>query len=126
MHSNRNVYWSLYWQDATRIYETVDRATHPFILIPRLNRRWLSWRGVGQSGFAMTYKLITFEFVVPTVFAAAVGIVLSIGAVYLTERYLGPVDQSEANRFVADSRGIAEADPDRRLSRVHLLLSSMR
>jgi hypothetical protein len=74
----------------------------------------------------MTHKLITFEFVVPTVFAAVLGIVLSIGAVYLTERYLGPVDQLEANHFVADSRGIAEANPDGRLSRVHLLLSSMR
>jgi hypothetical protein len=82
-------------------------------------------RGVGQSEFAIT-KIITFESDVPTVFAVAVGITLSIGAVYVTERYLGPVDQSEANRFVADSRGIAEADPDRRLSRVHLLLSSMR
>ena len=71
-------------------------------------------------------KMITFEIIVPTVFAVAVGITLSIGAVYVTERYLGPVDQLEANRFVADSRGIAEADPDRRLSRVHLLLSSMR
>jgi hypothetical protein len=74
----------------------------------------------------MTYKLITLEFVVPTVFAAVVGIILSIGAVYLTERYLGPVDQSESDRFVADSGGIAETNPDRRLSRVHLLLSSMR
>jgi hypothetical protein len=74
----------------------------------------------------MTQKVITFEFVVPTVFAAVLGIVLSIGAVYLTERYLGPVDQTEANHFVADSRGIAEAGPDGRLSRVHLLLSSMR
>ena len=74
----------------------------------------------------MTHKMITFEFVVPTVFAAVLGMVLSIGAVYLTERYLGPVDQLEANRFVADSRGIAEANPDGRLSRVHLLLSSMR
>jgi hypothetical protein len=74
----------------------------------------------------MTHKLITFEFVVPTVFAAVVGIALSIAAVYLTERYLGPVDQLEADRFVADSGGITEANPDRRLSRLHLLLSSMR
>jgi hypothetical protein len=74
----------------------------------------------------MTHKLITLEFVVPTVFAAAVGIALSIGAVHLTERYLGPADQLEANRFVADSGGITEANPDRRLSRVHLLLSGMR
>jgi hypothetical protein len=47
----------------------------------------------------MTHKAITFEFVVPTVLAAVLGIVLSIGAVYLTNRYLGPVEQSEANRW---------------------------
>ena len=46
----------------------------------------------------MTHKVITFEFVVPTVFAAVLGIVLSIGAVYLTNRYLGPVDQTEVSR----------------------------
>jgi hypothetical protein len=45
----------------------------------------------------MTHKTITLEFVVPTVFAVALGIVLSIGAVYLTDRYLGPIDQAEAN-----------------------------
>jgi len=46
----------------------------------------------------MTHKVITFEFVVPTVLAAVLGIVLSIGAVYLTNRYLGPIEQSEASR----------------------------
>ena len=46
----------------------------------------------------MTHKVITFEFVVPTVLAAVLGIVLSIGAVYLTNRYLGPVDQTEVSR----------------------------
>ncbi|SDS18791.1 hypothetical protein [Bradyrhizobium canariense] len=45
----------------------------------------------------MTHKVITFEFVVPTVLAAVLGIVLSIGAVHLTNHYLGPVDQLEAN-----------------------------
>lgn len=44
----------------------------------------------------MTHKVITFEFVVPTVLATALGIVLSIGAVYLTDRYLGPIEQAEA------------------------------
>ena len=75
----------------------------------------------------MTHKVITFEFVVPTVLAAVLGAVLSIGAIYLTNRYLGPVDQSEANRSVAGSRGIAElTKPDGRFSRVRLLLSGMR
>jgi hypothetical protein len=75
----------------------------------------------------MTHKAITFEFVVPTVLAAVLGIALSIGAIYLTNRYLGPVDQSEANHSVAGSRGVAELpNPDGRFSRVHLLLSSMK
>jgi len=42
----------------------------------------------------MTHKVITLEFVVPTVLAIALGTVLSIGAVYLTDKYLGPIDQA--------------------------------
>jgi len=38
----------------------------------------------------MTHKVITLEFVVPTVLAIALGILCSIGAVYLTDKYLGP------------------------------------
>jgi hypothetical protein len=57
---------------------------------------------------AMTHKGITLEIVLPTVLAIALCIVLSIGAVYLTDQYLGPVDQVEANRSVAGSREIAE------------------
>jgi hypothetical protein len=75
----------------------------------------------------MTHKVITFEFVAPTVLAAVLGTVLSIGAFYLTNRCLGPVDRSEANHSVAGSGGIAELPkPDGRLSRVHLLLAGMR
>jgi hypothetical protein len=43
----------------------------------------------------MTHKSITLEFVVPTVLAIALGIVLSIGAVYLADHYLGVLDQPE-------------------------------
>jgi hypothetical protein len=72
----------------------------------------------------MTHKVITLEFVVPTVLAIALGILCSIGAVYLTDKYLGPVDQVEANRSLASISGIAELpNPDGRLSRVRLLLS---
>ena len=75
----------------------------------------------------MTHKVITFEFVSPTVLAALLGTLLLIGAIYLTNRYLGAVDQSEANHSVAGSRRIAELPkPDGRFSRVHLLLSGMR
>jgi hypothetical protein len=52
----------------------------------------------------MTHKVITLEFVVPTVFAIALGIVLSIGAVYLTDEYLGPIDQAETHHSLASSR----------------------
>jgi hypothetical protein len=52
----------------------------------------------------MTHKVITLEFVVPTVLAIALVIVLSIGAVYLTDKYLGSIDQAEAHYPVAGSR----------------------
>jgi hypothetical protein len=71
----------------------------------------------------MTNKVITIEFVVPTLLAIVLGIVLSIGAVYLTDKHLFPIDQTEANNSVARSRGFVELpNPDGRLSRVHLLL----
>jgi hypothetical protein len=75
----------------------------------------------------MTYKMITLEFVVPTVLAIALGIVLSIGAVHLTDKHLVPADQAEANHSVAGSGGITELpNPNGPLSRVHLLLSGMK
>jgi hypothetical protein len=52
----------------------------------------------------MTHKVITVEFVVPTVVAIALGIVLSIGAVYLTDKYLGPIEHAEGHHSVAGSR----------------------
>ena len=52
----------------------------------------------------MTHKVITLEFVVPTVLAVALGIMLSIGAVHLTNKYLGPIEQAEANHSAASSR----------------------
>jgi hypothetical protein len=53
---------------------------------------------------AMTHKEITLEFLVPTLLAIALGILLSIGAVYLTDHYLGPVDQPEAYRSAASGQ----------------------
>jgi len=71
----------------------------------------------------MTHKVIIVEFVVPTLFAIVLGIVLSIGTVYLTDKHLVPIDQTEANHSVAGSHGFVELpNPDGRLSRVHLLL----
>jgi hypothetical protein len=51
----------------------------------------------------MTHKVIVLEFVVPMVLAIALGIVLSIGAVYLIDNYL-PIDQAEANYPIVGSR----------------------
>ncbi len=45
----------------------------------------------------MTYKVIALEFVVPTLLAIALAIVLSICAVHLIDNYLGPIGQAEAN-----------------------------
>jgi hypothetical protein len=45
----------------------------------------------------MTHKVITLEFVVPTILAIVLGVVLSIGAVHLADHYLGLVDQSEVH-----------------------------
>ena len=52
----------------------------------------------------MTHKLITLEFVVPTALAVALGIALSIGAVYLTDKYLFPLDQLEADYAIVGGR----------------------
>ena len=74
----------------------------------------------------MIRKVSNVEIVVPAVSASA-AIVLSIGAIYLTEIFLGPIEQVEANHSVAGSGGITYLpNPDGRLSRVHLLLSGMK
>jgi hypothetical protein len=52
----------------------------------------------------MTRKVITVEFVLPTLLAVALGIMVSMGAVYLTERYLVPIEQAEARYAVDGSR----------------------
>ena len=52
----------------------------------------------------MTRKVITVEFVVPTALAIALGILLSVGAVNLTDRYLGPIEQAEAHYTVEGTR----------------------
>jgi hypothetical protein len=44
----------------------------------------------------MTHKVM-LDYVVTTVLAVALGIVLSVGAVYLIDNYLGPIDQAEAH-----------------------------
>ena len=43
----------------------------------------------------MTRKVITVEFIVPTVIASVLGIALAICAIYLADSYLGPLHQTE-------------------------------
>jgi hypothetical protein len=52
----------------------------------------------------MTNKVITIEFIVPTVLAIMLGVALSICAVYLIDCCLGPVEQAEAHYSVPGSR----------------------
>jgi len=52
----------------------------------------------------MTHKVIALEFIIPTVLAIALGIVLSIGAVQLTDQYLGPIDQAEVHHGFSGSQ----------------------
>lgn len=49
----------------------------------------------------MTRKVITLDFVIPTVLSIAIAVVLSIGGVYLTNIYLGPIEQAEAHYSTA-------------------------
>jgi hypothetical protein len=75
----------------------------------------------------MTHKAITLKFVLPTALAIALGIMISIGVVRFTDKYAVPIDHADANYSVASSRGIAALpNPDVQLSRVRLLLSSMK
>jgi hypothetical protein len=46
----------------------------------------------------MIRKVSNVEIVVPTVLAVVLAIVLSIGAVHLTEIFLGPIEQVEAHQ----------------------------
>jgi hypothetical protein len=50
----------------------------------------------------MTRKVIVREFVVPSVLAIGLCIVLSVSAVHLAKRYLGPQDAAQMHRFIAD------------------------
>ena len=65
-------------------------------------RKVVLWLRVGQGEYPrVTHKVIVLEFVVPTLLAIALEIVLWIGAVYLIDNYLAPIDQAEAHYFVA-------------------------
>ena len=64
----------------------------------------------------MTHKAITLKFVVLTGLAVALGIMISVGAVYLKDRHPVAIDRAEANAEL----------PSLQLSRVHALLSSMK
>jgi hypothetical protein len=64
----------------------------------------------------MAHKAITLKFVVLTVLAVALGIMLSVGAVHLKDKHPVPIDRAEANAEL----------PNPQLSRVRLVLSSVK
>jgi hypothetical protein len=66
----------------------------------------LLW-GRSKRASAMTHKAITLQFVVPAVLAV-IALGISIGAVYLTVKYLVLIDRSEARHSAAGGLGIAE------------------
>jgi hypothetical protein len=49
----------------------------------------------------MTCKIIAFEFVVPTAMATTLVVMLSIAAVYLADKYLGPIELAEAHGLLS-------------------------
>jgi hypothetical protein len=57
----------------------------------------LLW-GRSERASAMIRRLSNVKIVVPTAFAVALAIVLSIGAIDLTEIFLGPIEQVEAHQ----------------------------
>jgi hypothetical protein len=64
----------------------------------------------------MTHKAITLKFVVLTGLAVALGIMISVGAVHLKDRHPVAIDRAEVNAVL----------PNPQLSRVHLLLFSVK
>jgi hypothetical protein len=58
-------------------------------------------RGRSKRVSAMTRKVITLEFVIPMVLSIVIAIAFSIGAVYLTNIYLGPIEETEAHYSAA-------------------------
>ena len=71
----------------------------------------------------MTHKAITLKFVVLTVLAITLAIMVSVGAVHLKDKHPVPIDRYA----VAGSGGFAELPrPDAWFTRVRLVLSSMK
>jgi hypothetical protein len=102
-------------------FERSPKAARLVFNSPTQRKVASSVRGRSKRASAVTHKAITLQFVVPTAVAIALGIMISIGAV----KYFVPIDQAQANHSVAGSREIAEL-PNPHLSRVRLLLSSMK
>ena len=64
----------------------------------------------------MTRKTITLKFVVLTVLATTLGIMVTVRVVYLKDSPIIPTDRAQANAEL----------PNLQLSRVHLLVSHMK
>jgi len=71
----------------------------------------------------MTQKAINFKFVLPTVSAIAFAIIISIGVIYLKDKYPLPVGQAGSHQPAANGQRSAELpNAERRLWRMHVLL----
>ena len=85
--------------------EWPNSASTPPARFPDSAESALTRAGVGHGGVpAMTHKVITLEFIVPTALAIVLGIALSVCAVYLADTYLFPVSQLEADYSAAVRR----------------------
>jgi hypothetical protein len=56
----------------------------------------------------MTCKIFAFEFVIPAVMATTLAVMLSVAAVYLTDKYLGPIEQAEAHGWPSAAERVGQ------------------
>jgi hypothetical protein len=66
-------------------------------------RKVVFWPGAGQSEYPHDLQRDYSGIRRTDVVSSRAGVVLSVVAVYLTEQYLGPIDQAEANYSAAGS-----------------------
>jgi hypothetical protein len=76
---------------ATGQQRTSEASVPSFSISPTQQKVASIAPGKVNARSAMTVKIIIVEFVLPTALAIGLGLLLSIGANYLTERYLGAV-----------------------------------
>jgi hypothetical protein len=83
---------------AGRATSRPSSVTRDAIGVSRLGQKCspVYYNEFSQAAGAMAHRVVIREVVVSTILAIVLGIALSMGAVYLANRYLGPADQPEA------------------------------